>query len=143
MFSIRFLYKFIFYLLICGLSVCFFVSKLATASTSKSIGKQYTVLDVSKVNLSPSNIKNIDPSPFFEVIGQTPPGTPIVPGQPNGKGASNDLVILGVLPPDVVILRRGGKTLTAKTGEDTFAGVIGKVYLDGAWINNVFIPLKK
>ena len=143
MYKIKLFYKLILYLFVTGFAILFFVMKIFYATTAIQNTKKYSVLDVSKVNITPTDIKNINPNPFFEVTGQTPPGTPIIPGQPGTKNKINAVEVLGTIPPDVVILTFGGKTLTAKTGDMTFAGTIGKVYLDGAWINNMFVPLKK
>lgn len=71
----------------------------------------------------------------------TPPGVPDMPGV-NGSSVSNVLSVLGVLPPDVVIISKGGKTITAKLGENTEFGSINYISKNGATIDGRFIDIK-
>lgn len=77
----------------------------------------------------------------------TPPGVPPMPVTPREPGnvgypASRELKVLGVLPPDVVILERGGKTITARSGSETDFGTVGEITSDGAYVDDTFIMLK-
>lgn len=72
------------------------------------------------------------------ISAPTPPGVPSMPGGLS-NGAGGELVVLGVLPPDVVIISRGGKSVTARSGQDTEFGTIGTVTMKGAYVNGAFI----
>lgn len=73
----------------------------------------------------------------------TPPGVPEMPGNVGGNvGLQDKTVVIGVLPPDVVILSRGGKTITARTGQDTEFGTVGTVTMKGAYVDGAFVALK-
>lgn len=74
----------------------------------------------------------------------TPPGVPEMPsgGNVGNVGLQEKLVVTGVLPPDVVILSRGGKTITARSGQDTEFGTIGTVTIKGAYVDGSFVALK-
>lgn len=81
------------------------------------------------------------------MVAPTPPQVPPMPGVEgnigsNYKGPSMELSVLGVLPPDVVILSRGGKTVTAQSGNRTEFGTVGEVTAQGAYIDGTFISLK-
>lgn len=73
--------------------------------------------------------------------GITPPTPPGVPAMPQGA-PGGEVVVLGVLPPDVVIISRGGKSITARSGQDTEFGSIGSVTMSGAYIDGTFISQK-
>ena len=72
------------------------------------------------------------------IAAPTPPDVPSMPGGSPGS-SGGELVVLGVLPPDVVIISRGGKSITARTGQDTEFGIIGTVTMKGAYVNGAFI----
>lgn len=84
----------------------------------------------------------------------TPPSVPSMPGSSNRPDipignvganyspASEKLEVIGVLPPDVVILRRGGETVTARSGSDTEFGHIGTVTSIGCYVDDSFVMLK-
>lgn len=72
------------------------------------------------------------------IAAPTPPDVPSMPGGLPGS-SGGELVVLGVLPPDVVIISRGGKSITARTGQNTEFGTIGTVTMKGAYVNGAFI----
>ena len=84
----------------------------------------------------------------------TPPSVPSMPGSSNRPDipignvgsnyspASEKMEVIGVLPPDVVILRRGGETMTARSGSDTEFGHIGTVTSIGCYVDDTFVMLK-
>lgn len=84
----------------------------------------------------------------------TPPSVPSMPGSSNRPDipignvganyspASEKMEVIGVLPPDVVILRRGGETVTARSGSDTEFGHIGTVTSIGCYVDDTFVMLK-
>lgn len=81
------------------------------------------------------------------LVPPTPPQVPVMPGAKgnvgsNYVGKSTELCVIGVLPPDVVILSRGGKTVTARSGSNTEFGTVGDVTPEGAYIDGSFILLK-
>lgn len=82
----------------------------------------------------------------------TPPGVPPMPFTPRSEGfegnvgvnytESNEVNVIGVLPPDVVVLGRGNQTVTARSGSDTAFGTVGAVTVKGAYVDGNFIALK-
>ena len=82
----------------------------------------------------------------------TPPGVPPMPFTPRSEGfegnvgvnytESNEVNVIGVLPPDVVVLGRGNQTVTARSGSDTAFGTVGEVTAKGAYVDGNFIALK-
>ena len=74
--------------------------------------------------------------------GITPPTPPGVPAMPSaGEMQGGTVTVLGVLPPDVVIISRGGKSITARSGESTEFGTVGSVNMKGAYIDGAFVEL--
>lgn len=76
------------------------------------------------------------------------PGSPMVPQMPNMPGALGNngnevLRVIGVLPPDVVILQKGGRTVTARAGSSTEFGVIGTINKDGASVGGSWIEFSR
>ena len=74
------------------------------------------------------------------------PVVPSMPGSPAGVAAgsvSDKLTVIGVLPPNVVILKKGTSTVTAKAGTNTSLGEVGRVTKNGAYINGSFVGLKR
>lgn len=72
------------------------------------------------------------------------PTPPLVPQQPNGYAPgsySGQLTVIGVLPPSVVIMQRGGQTITAKVGQDTDFGFIDSISSTGASIDGSWYEL--
>lgn len=116
------------------------------AQSSNPFGKVTTVAQagagIAKLGMGPG------------VNPPTPPGVPAMPSQP-GVGTSGDvpnvgenyqaqekLTVLGVLPPDVVILSKGGKTVTARSGSETEFGTVGEITSKGAYVDDTFYLLK-
>ena len=60
---------------------------------------------------------------------------PIIPELPQ---QDERLRVIGLLPPDVVILKKGGETVTAMVGEDTKFGHINSVFDSGAVIDGQY-----
>ena len=61
--------------------------------------------------------------------------SPIIPELPQ---QDERLKVIGLLPPDVVILKKGGETVTAMVGEDTKFGRINSVFVGGAVIDGQY-----
>mgnify|MGYP006959749940 CR=1 FL=1 len=75
----------------------------------------------------------------------TPPSVPDMPG--SGAGINNvvggqELKVVGVLPPDIVILQKGGKTITAAANNNCEFGYVGSISADGAYIDGAFMKIK-
>ena len=68
-----------------------------------------------------------------------PPSTPDVPSM--GQGFEK-IEVLGVLPPDTCILRRGSDTLTLRANEDSIIGKVGKITSDGVYVDGIFYSFK-
>ena len=79
-------------------------------------------------------------SPFGLAKLSNVPVTPVVPDMAQVQSAS--LEVVGVLPPDVVILQRAGETITAFIGDDTKFGIVEEITVKGAVINGRYVPLK-
>lgn len=75
------------------------------------------------------------------------PGSPMVPPMPSMPGAparqSEVLRVIGVLPPNVVILQKGGRTITAKSGAVTAFGEVGSISKTGAMIDGTWIEFSR
>ena len=101
-----------------------------------------------------SNPFSAIPKAGANVAPPTPPSVPSMPGSSNRPDipignvganyspASEKMEVIGVLPPDVVILRRGGETVTARSGSDTEFGHIGTVTSIGCYVDDTFVMLK-
>ena len=101
------------------------------------------VINFANTNLDTGTI--IGTSPFKAATAaevpemQVPPGVPSMPG----AGMQPDvLTVVGVLPPDVVILQKGGESLTARVGTQTKWGTVNSVTASGATIDGAFINIK-
>jgi hypothetical protein len=81
-------------------------------------------------------------NPTCPMMAPTPPLLPSMPSMDGGNGVRSATKVIGVLPPNVVILQRGNKTITAKAGTKTEFGTIGFVDANGANINGAYISLK-
>ncbi|MBQ3541198.1 MAG: hypothetical protein IJA40_05595 [Phascolarctobacterium sp.] len=68
------------------------------------------------------------------------PVSPVVPDMP--QGPANVLEVVGVLPPDVVVLQRGGESVTAYLGDETKFGVVQEVRDNGAVIDGRYVALR-
>lgn len=97
------------------------------------------VVDYSNMRLSGSSII-AGVSPFGLPKLPVAPVSPVVPDMP--QGPVNVLEVVGVLPPDVVILQRGGESVTAYLGDDTKFGVVNEIYADGAVVDGKRIALR-
>ena len=79
-------------------------------------------------------------SPFGLAKFSNVPVTPVVPDMAQVQSAS--LEVVGVLPPDVVILQRAGETITAFIGDNTKFGVVEEIDDKGAVINGRYVSLR-
>lgn len=68
------------------------------------------------------------------------PVSPVVPEMPQAPG--NVLEVVGVLPPDVVVLQRGGESVTAYLGDETKFGIVQEVRDNGAVIDGKYVALR-
>lgn len=101
--------------------------------------------DTAGIEVTAQETLVIKDSPFGNLpVALEMPDMPSPPSVPDMSDAavSDKLVVMGVLPPDVVIIGKGGKTLTARAGENTEFGYIGSISSDGAYIDGAWIALK-
>ena len=140
MVKIKWYIRLMFYFMVIVVTCGFCLSKINQFTSQTEQGQKYEVTDVSKIKISEDKISSNSP---FRSSKNRVPVPPSVPGQPGVTVGSNEIQVLGTLPPDVVILSKNGHTLTAKTGDATWLGVIGKIYLDGCWIDGEYYPIKK
>lgn len=97
------------------------------------------VLNYENMKILGSNIV-AGSSPFSPAKLSNMPATPVVPDVAQIQSAS--LEVIGVLPPDVVILQRAGETITAFIGDDTKFGVVEEIDDKGAVINGRYVALR-
>ncbi len=71
------------------------------------------------------------------------PEVPAVPKVPTmNKGFGETIEVLGVLPPDTCILRKGSETVTVRANEDSSIGSVGQITSDGVYVNGNFYAIK-
>ncbi len=70
----------------------------------------------------------------------TPPGVPAMPGTIKGKGGG--IVVVGVLPPTVAIVRVNGGEKAVRLGDRVGAGIIDEITQEGIVINEHLYSLK-
>lgn len=110
-------------------------AKLPLANLNRSI-----INDTAIISSNPFNqIKTIPDKPKIPSIPV--PQVPTMPGQ-NG-GPSDLLECLGVLPPDLCILRKNGETITAKVYCKSKFGYVESVSPSGVKIDGNFINLNR
>lgn len=114
------------------------------------------------VNLDSLNVENFIPiecdSPFKKqepLISKMslvrapapPPMTATIPNKigekQNVQGTDLNIDVLGVMPPDVAILRLGNKTYSVSAGSESPVGKIGKVTEEGVFINGSLVKLSE
>lgn len=117
---------------------------LYIAKPVKPITSNLPIIDYDKINTHKGGI----------ILGQSPfkgtltapilpeaPVPPLVPGMPD-IAAGDKLVVLGLLPPDVCIIRKGADTITARAGDDTKLGHIGNITPRGVYIDGNFTEIQ-
>lgn len=71
-----------------------------------------------------------------------PPMPKIAPGQAERQiSESERIYVIGVMPPDTCILRRGGEVLTVISGEKSPFGAIGNVTAEGVYVDGKFYKM--
>lgn len=129
-----------------------FIHKVPSYRPQTMKGSSYETI------LADQAIKIVPEASFFAVsvveaaasaaqeISQMPalPTPPQIPQQPGGYSAgipSGKLTVIGVLPPSVVIMQRGGQTITAKAGQQTDFGFVDSISKSGASIDGSWYEL--
>ena len=79
-------------------------------------------------------------SPFGLPAMSVAPVAPTVPDMPTSP--VNVLEVVGVLPPDVVVLQRGSETVTAYLGDETKFGTVQEIFDNGALVDGKFVNLR-
>lgn len=79
-------------------------------------------------------------SPFGLPAMPVAPLSPVVPDMPTASVSI--LEVVGVLPPDVVVLQRGSETVTAYLGDETKFGKVQEIYDNGALVDGKHINLR-
>lgn len=103
------------------------------------------VLNFANTNLDTGSITGSSPFVLPAAPAMETPDMPVPPGVPSMPGAGMQpdvLTVVGVLPPDVVILQKGGESLTARVGTETKWGTVNSVTSSGATIDGAFINIK-
>lgn len=70
----------------------------------------------------------------------TPPSVPSMPAASGSTGSQ--LTVIGLLPPDVCILQKGGITVTARSDSDTELGHVGSINDDGVYVDGKYLRIK-
>lgn len=70
----------------------------------------------------------------------TPPSVPSMPAASGSTGSQ--LTVIGLLPPDVCILQKGGITVTARSDSDTELGHVGSINDDGVEVDGKYLRIK-
>lgn len=86
-----------------------------------------------------------DLPPVADMDMPTPPSVPDMPGigtGPSNVAGGQELKVVGVLPPDIVILQKGGKTITAVANNNCEFGYVSSISPDGAYIDGTFMKIK-
>lgn len=100
------------------------------------------VIDYEKVNTHKGGII-LGQSPFKNTFAAPVlPEAPVPPSVPNMPDMNEKMVVLGVLPPDVCIIKKGTETVTARSGDDTKFGHIGAITSHGAYIDGSFLEIQ-
>lgn len=77
-----------------------------------------------------------------------PPTPPSVPAMPTGpKGINNiitqdKLTVVGLLPPNIAIIQKGGKAITVKSGQTSEYGYVGEITSNGVYIDGTFMKIE-
>lgn len=141
--------NFLCYTIVLGLSAisgiiisCLF---LYISKPVKPLVSNIPIIDYDKINTHKGGII-LGQSPFnkgsFEsLVLSEVPVPPSVPMMPD-INTQEKLVILGLLPPDVCIIRKGADTVTARSGDDTKLGHIGNITPHGVYIDGRFIEIQ-
>lgn len=72
----------------------------------------------------------------------TPPSVPSMPAPSGIPNTGDQLTVIGLLPPDVCILRKGGITVTARSGSDTELGHVGSITDEGVYVDGQYLRIK-
>ena len=117
---------------------------LYIAKPVKPITSNFPIIDYYKINthkggliLGQSPFKGIAAHPLLPEA----PVPPSVPGMPKAIG-DDKLTVLGLLPPDVCIIKKGSDTITARVGDDTKLGHVGDITNRGVYIDGTFIEIQ-
>lgn len=151
-------------LLVYGLTVLssagMFLTIFAATLPTMPEAKKPSVSDFSQLHMQMGQTVFAAASPFPDKVDLTsvlgmpgsemiPPSAPIVPQMPSNPNAPNvggyddTLRVVGVLPPDVAILQRSGKTVTAKLGTETPWGTLSSVSKAGVTVGGDWVAFKK
>lgn len=115
---------------------------LYISKPAESTSINLPVIDYDKVNTHKGGII-LGQSPFKgSFVAPVLPEAPVPPSVPNMPDLNEKMVVLGVLPPDVCIIKKGTETVTARSGDDTKFGHIGAITSNGAYIDGSFIEIQ-
>ncbi len=136
-------------------------SLLNALMISGSIGVGITLLtlfalwpaEVKQQPLSVLNYRSIDISKGEIILRESPflsgsrrldePVLPVIPDQELIEAESSGrLMVLGVIPPEIAIIKKGDSTMTIRVGEETAYGTVDYVTRSGVSINGRFLSLK-
>lgn len=135
----------------------FFTLLVASTPNMPSV-RQPAVGDFSKIQVGQTVFASSSPFPakldLSSVPGMPgsemiPPSAPIVPQMPSNPNApyaggyDDTLRVVGVLPPDVAILQRSGKTVTVKLGKETPWGTLTSVSKSGVTVGGEWVDFEK
>lgn len=101
------------------------------------------VISFNNVQLFKSNIETkINPfaGPLADLFAPPKPILPEMPAVPETPAEpvipeNERIFVMGILPPDTCILRKGGQVITVRSGKKSEFGEIGKITSEGVYVD--------
>lgn len=91
---------------------------------------------------TPTELTAASPFGDFKTGKLLPPNLPRLPGLPgNIAKPGREYELLGLLPPDLVVVKSGSKTLTLRCNADSELGYVGRIEDRGVYINGQYLVL--
>lgn len=120
------------------------VPSQSTDIKTQDYAQEFAKLYAAKINTA---------SPFKEVVkdisNMEMPTPPEVPSMPNGRHGVHNILsqdatlrVVGLLPPNIAIIQKSGKTITVRKGQDSEYGYIGEITKNGVYIDGTFIEIE-
>lgn len=123
--------------------VCFTLLTFLVLWPAEVKQQPLSVLNYKSIDISRGEI-TLRGSPFLSASKRLDePVLPIIPDQELLEAeASGKMVVLGVIPPEIAIIKKGESTQTVRVGEETAYGTVEYVTRSGVAINGRFLSLK-
>lgn len=107
------------------------------------------VISFNNVQLFRNNIETkTDPfsGPLAEIMSPKKPVVPAIPQPPSAPAEpvipeSERISVMGIMPPDTCIVRKGSEIFTVSSGEKSPVGSVGKVTSEGVYVDGKFYKM--